>query len=353
LLRRRPFAPPLVTLALLALGGAAGEPSAGAAPTEAEISRARERFVAARQLEEAGRWAEALSLLQRVAEVKMTPQVRFHIALAMENVGMWTQALDGYAQAAGEAGPSAPEVVKEANEHLHKLEQTIPTVTLRVDGAAAGDQLLLDRRPILIDDGSLSVRADPGPHTAEIRRGSTVLAREYFALEAKGSRRVALHVGSIAAEPSEPPRVPDPVPAPSTIPLASSTAAPPPAASAAPAPASGGAQRALGWTSIGVGATSLVLTGVFIGLRAGALNRLTAACPSLTGCSTSVSSTVGDGKTDAALVNVFGVVGGVAAAAGVVLLLTAPPAGPPASAPPGAAWIELRPAGLALAGIFR
>ena len=33
----------------------------------------------------------------------MTPQVRFHIALCMENVGMLTQALEGFQLAAREA----------------------------------------------------------------------------------------------------------------------------------------------------------------------------------------------------------------------------------------------------------
>lgn len=343
MLPRRPFVP-FVALTLVALGGAAGEPSARAAPTEAEISQARERFAAARKLEDAGRWAEALALLQRVAEVKMTPQVRFHVALAMENVGLWTQALDGYARAAGEAGVSAPEVVKEANEHLHTLEQTIPTVSLRVEGAARGDQLLLDRRLLPLDEGTLSLRADPGPHIAEIRRGGTVLAREYFALEARGTRRVALHVGSIAPEPNEPAKGMEPGPEPTSVPPAA------PSSPAAPAPGAGDVQRAVGWTSIGVGATSLILTGVFLGLRAGALNRLTAACPALTHCPTSVSSIVSDGKTEAALVNVFAVLGGVAAASGVALLLAAPRPSRPGSATPGAAWIELRPAGLALVG---
>ena len=347
MLPRRPLAPPLVALALLALGAAALEPSAGAAPSEADLTQARERFGEARKLEDAGRWAEALALLQRVAEVKMTPQVRFHVALAMENVGLWTQALDGYAQAASEAATGAPDVVKEANEHLRKLEQTIPTVSLRVEGAAAGDQLLLDRRPLPIDDRPLPIRADPGPHTAEVRRGATVLAREYFAVEARSTRRVELHIGSIAPEPDRKSE-PAPAPAPSAAPSAPASAAPlPPLPSGA-----GSVQRALGWTAIGVGATSLILTGAFVGLRANAMSRLTAACPALTRCPTSVSSIVGDGKTDAALVNVFGVLGGVAAAAGVVLLLAAPTPGRPASAPP-VAWIELGPAGLDTRGAFR
>ncbi len=200
--RRRPFAE-LVALAFVALVSVSAERGARATPTAAEITQARERFATARKLEDAGRWAEALSLLQRVAEVKMTPQVRFHVALCLENVGLWTQALDGYAQAAGEAG-GATDVLKEANEHLHKLEQAIPTVSLSADGTAPGDELLLDRRRLPLDDRPLPIRADPGPHTAEVRRGGAVLAREYFALEPRSTRRIELHLGAVAPEPGQP-----------------------------------------------------------------------------------------------------------------------------------------------------
>jgi hypothetical protein len=338
LLRPKLLATPLVALALAVLGSTAGARPAGVPPSEAEISQARERFAAARKLEDAGRWAEALTVLQRVAEVKMTPQVRFHIALCLENVGLWTQALEAYDQAIAEAGTSAPEVVKEANEHKSALEQTIPTVSLRVEGAAEGDELLLDRRRLPIDERQQPVRTDPGAHTAEVRRGGAVLAREYFAVTPRSSRRVDLRIGTIAPEP----------PAPSAPSAPPGTVEPVPGGS----PPAGRTQRALGWTAIGVGATSVVVTGVFAGLRAAALDRLKASCPTLTQCPPSVSVTVSEGKIDAALVNVFGVLAGVATAAGVALLVTAP-SSPRRSAPAPVAWIELRGDGsLVLRGVF-
>jgi hypothetical protein len=360
--RCRPFAEALVALALFSLATAGGEREARAAPTEAEVAQARERFSAARKLEDAGRWADALSLLQRVAEVKMTPQVRFHVALCLENVGLWTQALDGYAQAAGEAGAAA-DVLKEANEHLHKLEAAIPTVSLSVEGAAAGDELLLDRRRLPLDEGPLPIRADPGPHTAEVRRGGAVLAREYFALDPRSTRRVELRIGSVAPDPGHDVAL-SPTPPAAPIQVPSAAAAHEPAVVAVPAspgpaePAPGSTQRALGWTGVGVGAASVVLTGIFIGLRGNEMSQLSQACPSFTQCAPSVAAIVSDGKTDAALVNVFGVIGGVAAAAGVVALVTAPitmGAAPRSPAAPlsTAAWLELRGDGrFAVRGIF-
>ena len=363
----RPFTEPVLALALIALVSASAEPSAYGAPAEAEITQARERFVAARKLEDAGRWAEALALLQRVAEVKMTPQVRFHVALCLENVGLWTQALDGYAQAAGEAGAGAADVLKEANEHLHKLELAIPTVSLSVDGASPGDELLLDRRRLPLDDRPLPIRADPGPHTAEVRRGGAIVAREYFALDPRSVRRIELHLGNVAPEPGQGadqalPPVPSPPVPPAALTAGSLKPAPMPSPPdltiplprGATEPAPTGAQRTLGWTAVGIGAASAVLTGVFIGLRASAMSQLEQGCPALTQCPTTVAPIVSDGKTDAALVNVFGVVGGVAAVAGVVLLITAPGAsGSTAPQPPLAAWLQIRGDGVvALRGRF-
>jgi tetratricopeptide (TPR) repeat protein len=185
LLHRRPFAESLVALAfaMLTSNASSGQTPAASPPTEAELNQARARFAAARALEDGGRWAEALTLFQRVAEVKMTPQVRFHIGLCLENVGLWTQALDVYTQAVSEAGEGAPEVVTEANEHLGKLQASIPTISVCVAGAEPGDALLLDHRPLPLDEPALPIRADPGPHTAEVWRGGALMAREFFALQ--------------------------------------------------------------------------------------------------------------------------------------------------------------------------
>lgn len=281
-------------------------PARAEGPTEAEIAQARERFGKARKLEDAGRWAEALTLLQQVSAVKSTPQVRFHVALCLENVGLWTEAIDGFQRAAAEAGSSAPDVVREANDHLHKLTSATPTVSLVVRGAAPGDELYLDRRRLVLDDAPLPIRADPGAHTAEVRRGAAVIARQYFALAPRQTLRVELAVGAVAPEKADPP----PSAAPTTR--------------GSEPRRDGRAQRVIGWSAVGVGAASAVLTGVFVGLRADALGRLEAACPGLSSCPTSVASVVDEGKRDAALVNVFAVLAGVGAATGVALVLTAP-----------------------------
>jgi len=333
--RFRSFLPIALATALLAACPA----HAATAPTQAELDQARERFAEARRLEDAGRWGEALELFQRVAAVKMTPQVRFHIALCMENVGLWTQALDTFTQAANEARATAPQVLTEANEHIRKLEAELPTVSLHVRGAAPGDELLLDRRSIPIDESPLPLRADPGPHSAEVRRNNTVVAREHFTLEPKSTRRIELEVGSVISAPKTSHE--------------HTTKSPPPTT-----PDTGKTQRMLGWTAVGVSAASAIATGVFIGLRSGALGRLEEACPALIQCPPSIAPVVSEGKTYAALVNVFGILSGVAATGGAILLLTAPSSPAPNPPPPAKTGVMLHPVlgpgamGLSMEGAF-
>ncbi len=313
---------------LLVVAAPATGARAQTAPAEADLERAREQFAEARRLEDRGEWAGALELLQRVAEVKTTPQVRFHLALCKENVGLLTEALEGFARAEREASapPGAPDVVKESQEHIKALEQRIPTVAIRVHGAERGDDLLLDRRSIPLGDPPLALRADPGAHTAEVRRGDRIVARETFVLESKGTRQVELRVGQIGPEPAEPGPAPPPAPPPS--------APPPPAAPPPPPPSDGSTQRTLGWATLGVGAASAIATGIFIGLRAGALSRLDEQCFEHVYCDPAVESTVSEGQTYSALVNVFGIAAGAGVLGGIALLVTAPSA--PAAAAPAA-----------------
>jgi hypothetical protein len=336
--------PGALSLAILSFGS--GVASAGAEPTEAELSQARERFGEARRLEDAGRWKDALAQLLRVAEVKMTPQVRFHIALCRENMGLWTEALDGYAQAATEAKGSAPDVMLEANEHIRKLEGSMPTVTVRVNGAAAADQLLLDQRVLSIDEHPLAIRADPGPHRAEVRRGNAVVARAFLTLEPRTTRRIELTIGAVAEPPPG-----------WTGPDGADPNHPPVGDARPPPPSDRSTQRALGYGALGLTGASAIAMGVFIGLRGSALGRLNAACPTYTRCPRSVEPIVSEGKTYATLVNVFGVLTGVAAAGGVALLITAPrPSGAGKTAPATNFTLSSRvgfgTAGLSVEGAF-
>jgi hypothetical protein len=292
----------------LSLGGVAPSAMAadGQAPGEAALQAAREQFGQARALEDEGRWAEALAVFQRVGTVKMTPQVRFHIALCMEKVGALADALALFQTAAGEALSSAPDVVTEANQHIRDLEQRTPTLTVTVSGGAPGDEVMLDGTRIPPME---PLKANPGPHTVAVRRGGRVVIEERVVLSEGKPQTIEIKApGGEGESKADPGRM----------------------------------QRTLGWTAVGVSAASFVGMGVFIGLRAKAIGDLSAQCPTFTGCDPSVEPIVRQGQTTSTLVNVFAGVGGVAAASGVVLLLTAP--APPRRAPASVSGLRVLPA---------
>jgi hypothetical protein len=285
-------------------------------PTQAQLQQAREDFAAGRKLEEQGRWSEALPLFERVGSVKMTPQVRFHIALCLEMTGKLTRARAGFEQAAREAKPTAPNVVVEAGQHIDALGARIPTLTVAVAKPAAGDEVLLDGKAIAVGE---PLPVDPGSHTLELRRGGEVVATERVELAEGKPRRIEL-----------------------SVPLAGSGPVGPVGPVVA-GPEAGRTQRILGWTALGVGAASAVGMGVFIALRADALADLDAACPTHNGCDPpSVQPIVRRGQTHSTLVNVFAVVSGAAVIGGAALLLTAPRP-PVRGAPPQTGSIRLVP----------
>src|SRR5690606_28697159 len=85
----------------LMIGLACPEPAA--AQTAEELSEARAAFQRGIELEQAKNWAGALKQFREVGQVKMTPQVRYHIALCEENLGKLVAALGGYELALADA----------------------------------------------------------------------------------------------------------------------------------------------------------------------------------------------------------------------------------------------------------
>src|SRR5262249_5753978 len=119
----------------LAVAGAvalsAPRPAAAGDPKGDSLAQLRAVFSEGRALEDKGRWADALEKFKEVAAAKMTPQVRFHIALCEENLGKLVSAMRGFQLAASEgtaAGSSAVEVPPAANQHAEALRGRIPNL---------------------------------------------------------------------------------------------------------------------------------------------------------------------------------------------------------------------------------
>lgn len=142
---------------------------------EQELTRARELFQEALSLEVAGDFAAALGKLQQVAKVRLTPQVRYHLARCKENLGRFTEALGDYRVAATEARDAGLAELEEFERARAAIEARVPrlrvnlraansSASVELDGVRVGTAVLLAPLPV-----------DPGLRRLVLRDGDRVL----------------------------------------------------------------------------------------------------------------------------------------------------------------------------------
>lgn len=212
------------------LGVALAASTARAAPSEVEVRAARQLFADAERDEDAARWAEALGKLRRVAQVKLTAGIHYHVALCEEHLGQLAAALDEYTSAEGQArAENAQDVLRLVGKRIGDLGPRVPRLTIRLvpdvgdavvtlDGASVSHAVL--GTPLPVDPGEHHIEAS-APNRPPLSRSVTVRERDVTAVE---------------LELTEPPS-PRPAPAPVAAPAAEVPAAPPPPAETPPAPA--------------------------------------------------------------------------------------------------------------------
>ena len=283
-----------------------------AAPTAQEttaLNKAREQFRQAISMEAAGDWAGALSLLHEVAAVKMTPQVRYNMALCEEHLGRLVSALGEYELAAGDAQDAqAQDVLDVVGPRLESLKARIPKVTVNrgknaamaavsLDGVMLGGTMVGKEMPI-----------NPGPHQLEAKAPGFKTFTTAFEIAEKEAKtlEIVLEPAPVAAEPTGP-----------AGPVGSGQAVD----KGAPAKT-----NLLPFIVGGAGVVSLVASGVFYGLRAGTTSDLDAACGSNRDqCPANMQDTYDKGRTYNTLTNVTLGLGVVGVAAGAVLYFTGKP----------------------------
>ncbi len=130
----------------------------------ADLKRARGQFQQATELEQAGNWTAALQAFREVGQVRMTPQVRFHIAVCEEKLGRLVAALGGYELAAADADKVGPDFKGEVEENVTKLRARIPKLVIQRGAGANSAAIELDG--VAVGDSSVGVEVplDPGPH---------------------------------------------------------------------------------------------------------------------------------------------------------------------------------------------
>src|SRR6188768_689867 len=150
------------SLALACALCAAARPAV--AQDAAELKKARAQFQQATELEQAKNWTAALQAFREVGQVRMTPQVRFHIAVCEEGLGRLVAALGGYELALADADKVNPDFKAEVEANVTKLRARIPKLVIERGAGANAASIELDG--VAVGDSSVGVEVplDPGPH---------------------------------------------------------------------------------------------------------------------------------------------------------------------------------------------
>jgi len=155
-----------VLFALLALAGGVCHSAPAFAQTSDELSEARAAFQRGIELEQAKNWAGAIKQFRQVGQVKMTPQVRYHIALCEENLGKLVAALGGYELALADAESVGDGVSfkQEVEASVNDLRARIPKVVIQRGAGAEAAAIELDGVALGESSVGVEVPLDPGPH---------------------------------------------------------------------------------------------------------------------------------------------------------------------------------------------
>ncbi|MCH2108552.1 MAG: hypothetical protein MK135_04440 [Polyangiaceae bacterium] len=161
---RKPF--PLFTLALASyLTLSVSDEALAQEGEQSALDEARANFQRALELEHAQDYSGALKLFRKVGQVKMTPQVRYHIAGCEEHLGKLVNAMGGYKIALSQAGGMHPEFIAEIEASIQDLNARIPKLVLTRGSGAEGAIIELDGVELGAARIGEEIIVDPGPHS--------------------------------------------------------------------------------------------------------------------------------------------------------------------------------------------
>jgi len=340
-LRAHRFTQRIALVLSCALASAAATVPAYAAPDREELSRARARFQQATELEQAGNWAAALQQFREVGQVRMTPQVRYHIALCEEKLGKLVAALGGYELALSEAESLGPDFHKEVEEKTNALRERIPKLVIERGQGAEAATIELDGIALGASSIGIDVPLDPGPHQVAARASGYEPYMETIEVPERETKRVSVIMKRIVENAVATNNDDNKEPVPPPAPVAQSSRVVP--------------------YAVGIGGGVLLITsGVFYLMRQSKINSLDTLCGNQDVCRPDAPvAQVNDEKsklhTYNAVATITGIGGIAAVGVAVGLLVLEPKASKPQAATslyisPAASGANL--AGISLAGAF-
>jgi hypothetical protein len=300
----------------LAVSGVTGSRVRAAnAQTPSELAAAQRWFAEGLAFEGAGKWKDALERFRRVAAVKHTPQVDFHVGLGEEHVGELVAAMVDLRRALDAAtSQHVATVERAASSELEQLRPRVPHLQLVVPPAATVTRVVLDERSIAVVALAEPIAVDPGPHVVTVSFASGDVTRK-TTLEERRAVKLAV----------EPPAERGSTALPAPPAPASTDAAPSPSsATSADSVATGSERSAVpGWILVGAGSAAIAGGAVFWAFRGQEISTLDAACGADGAhCPASVKSSYDSGKTDSALGIALFATGAAAVGGGVLWIVT-------------------------------
>ncbi len=139
--------------------------TAARAETPAELKKARAQFQRGVELEQASNWSDAIQVFREVGQVRMTPQVRFHIAFCEEGLGRLVTALGGYELALSQADQVGGDFRTEVEGAIARLRERIPKLLIERGEGADAALVQLDGVDVGASSIGVEVPLDPGPHS--------------------------------------------------------------------------------------------------------------------------------------------------------------------------------------------
>lgn len=256
----------------------------------ADLRKARAQFQRGIELEQAGNWSDAIQQFREVGQVRMTPQVRFHIAFCEEGLGRLVTALGGYELALAEADAVGADFRAEVEASIGKLRERIPKLYIERGENAEAALVQLDGVDLGASSVGVEVPLDPGPHTVT----ATAPGYKPFTQTADLREREITKLTLVLE--------PEPVPERPLRPIGPDQPPPPPPPN-----------RTIPYIIGGIGAGSLIAGGVFFALRQTTLETLEENCPDRLRCDSS-------NKDAYDRLKVYSVVAPVAAGVGLAAL---------------------------------
>ncbi len=259
------------------------------------MERARELFREGVALMAAEDFAGALVKFKEVGRVRMSSQVAFNIAECEEKLGRVVAALGNYRLALAKASEGgAAKVEQFAPERIKALEQRVAKLVIQRKEPKKNPAAKLELDGVEVAAGQLgsAVPVDPGDHTLRVLVDGKAVSTQALKLADGENKTVEIMIPA----PKEPGEVVGPGAEP-----ASTVSVP-------------------GAVLTALGGGMLVLGGVFLGLRQGAISELDDVCGGDRSCPASAEATYDEGRLYTGLAEGFIPAGVVTATVGIVLL---------------------------------